>query len=124
MSPTMTIYVVLYSRILRKTLHLPPRGGGVTVICPLSKRWGWGRIHPIYYFRLCPPPPSFVGTYYLRPPDTRAIFLQNELLCNGTSSVTAGRITYWGGGEHKRKRSLFRIILKLLKIAVSRCFLL
>ena len=57
-------------------------------------------------FRLCPPPPpSLVGAYYLHPPDARAIFLHNGLLCNGTCSVTGGRITYWGG--HKRKRSLF-----------------
>ena len=43
-------------------------------------------------------PPSLVGAYYLQPPDTRAIFLQNDLLCNDTCSVTGGSITYWGGG--------------------------
>ena len=54
-------------------------------------------------------PPSLVGAFYLHPPpppptDARAIFLQNDLLCNDTCSVTGGRKTYWGGG-HKRKRS-------------------
>ena len=43
-------------------------------------------------------PPSLVGAYYLHPPDARAIFLHNDLLCNGTCSVTGGRITYWGRG--------------------------
>ena len=42
-------------------------------------------------FRLCPP--SLVGAYYLQPPDARAIFLHNDLLCNDTCSVT-------GGGGH------------------------
>ena len=45
-----------------------------------------------------PPPPSLVGAYYLQPPDARAIFLHNDLLCNDTCSVTGGSITYWGGG--------------------------
>ena len=36
------------------------------------------------------PPPSVVGAYYLHPPDARAIFLQDDLLCNGTCSVTGG----------------------------------
>ena len=31
-----------------------------------------------------PPPPSLVGAYYLQPPDARAIFLHNDLLCNDT----------------------------------------
>ena len=43
-------------------------------------------------------PPSLVGAYYLQPPDARAIFSHNDLLCNGTCSVTGGSITYWGGG--------------------------
>ena len=56
-------------------------------------------------FRLCPPP-SLLGAYYLQPPDARAIFFHNDLLCNDTRSVTGGSITYWGGGGgHKRKRS-------------------
>ena len=37
-----------------------------------------------------PPPPSLVGAYYLQPPDARAIFLHNDLLCNDTCSVTGG----------------------------------
>ena len=36
------------------------------------------------------PPPSLVGAYYLQPPDARAIFLHNDLLCNDTCSVTGG----------------------------------
>ena len=44
-------------------------------------------------FRLCPPP-SLVGAFYLHTPDARAIFLYNDLLCNGTCSVTGG------GGAH------------------------
>ena len=60
-------------------------------------------------FPFVPPPPSLVGAYYLHPPDARAIFLHNDLLCNGACSVTGGCITYWGGGGgHKRKRSNFR----------------
>ena len=38
-------------------------------------------------------PPRLLGTYYLHPLDTRAISLHNDLLCNGTWSVTGG-----GGG--------------------------
>ena len=53
-------------------------------------------------------PPSLVGAYYLQPPDARAIFLHNDLLCNDTCSVTGGSITYWGG--HKRKRSIFQYL--------------
>ena len=43
-------------------------------------------------------PPSLVGAYYLHPPDPRALFLHNDLLCNDTCSVTGGRKTCWGGG--------------------------
>ena len=50
-------------------------------------------------------PPSLVGAYYLQPPDTRAIFLHNDLLCNDTCSVTGGSITYWGGTNGKNPRS-------------------
>ena len=53
-------------------------------------------------FRLCPP--SLVGAYYLQPPDARAIFLHNDLLCNDTCSVTGGSITYWGGTNGKDPR--------------------
>ena len=45
--------------------------------------------------------PSLVGAYYLRPPDARAIFLHNDLLCNGTCFVSGGRITYWGAETEK-----------------------
>ena len=53
-------------------------------------------------FRLCPP--SLVGAYYLQPPDARAIFLHNDLLCNDTCSVTGGSITYWGGTKTEKIR--------------------
>ena len=56
-------------------------------------------------FRLCPPP-SLVGAYYLQPPDPRAIFLHNDLLCNDTCSVTGGSITYWGGTNGKDPENL------------------
>ena len=49
-------------------------------------------------FRLCTPPPSLVGAYYLHPADARSIFLHDDLLCNSTCSVTEGRITSEGGG--------------------------
>ena len=55
-------------------------------------------------FRLCPPP-SLVGAYYLHPPDARAIFLNNDLLCNSTCSVTGGRITY-GGAQTEKIRGM------------------
>ena len=59
-------------------------------------------------FRLCPPPaPSLVGAYYLQTPDTRAIILHNDLLCNDTCSVTGGSITYWGGGAQTEKIHFF-----------------
>ena len=48
-------------------------------------------------------PPHVSGCVLFAPPDARAIFLHNDLLCNDTCNVTAGCITYWG---HKRKRSL------------------
>ena len=50
-------------------------------------------------FSVCAPP-SLVGAYYLQPPDARAIFLHDDLLCNGTCSVTGGSITNWGGGTN------------------------
>ena len=45
-------------------------------------------------------PTSLVGAYYLNPPDARAIFLHDDLLWNGTCSVTGGSTTYKGGGGH------------------------
>ena len=42
-----------------------------------------------------------MGAYYLQPPDARAIFLHNDLLCNDTCSVNGGSITYWGGTNGK-----------------------
>ena len=51
-------------------------------------------------FSVCAPP-SLVRAYYLQPPDARAIFLHNDLLCNDTCSVTGGSITYWGGTNGK-----------------------
>ena len=56
------------------------------------------------FFVCSPPPPSLVGAYYLHPPDARAIFLHSNLLCNGTCSVTGGRITYWGAQTKKNPR--------------------
>ena len=53
-------------------------------------------------FRLCPPPPELSGRILFSPPDARAIFLYNDLLCNGTCFVTGGRITYWGGGTNEK----------------------
>ena len=38
-------------------------------------------------------PPSLVGACYLQPPVARAIFLHNNLLCNGACSVNGARIT-------------------------------
>ena len=63
----------------------------------LYLRWG------SFPFVPPPPPPSLVGAYYLQPPDARAIFLHNDLLCNDTCSVTGGSITYWGGGAQTEK---------------------
>ena len=50
-------------------------------------------------FRLCPP--RLAGAHYLQPPDQRAMFLHNNLVCNGTSSVNGGCIKYWGGTNEK-----------------------
>ena len=68
------------------------------------------RIELVVFGIFCAPPPSLVGTYYLKPPDARAIFLHNDLLCNGTCSVTrggggggGGGKTYWGGGAQTEK---------------------
>ena len=51
-------------------------------------------------FRLCPPP-QLSGCILFAPPDARAIFLHNDLLCNDTCSVTGGSITYWGAQTEK-----------------------
>ena len=79
------------------------------LVVQIARHWGWSIqfIHSIqityWIFSVCAPP-SLVGAYYLHPPDARALFLQNDLPCNGTWSVTGGGggKTYWG---HKRKRS-------------------
>ena len=76
------------------------------------------KILKLIYFRkrifsVCAP--SLVGAYYLQPPDARAIFLQNDLLCNSTCSVTGGRITYWGvttGKDARKKSDTFDIFVK------------
>ena len=55
------------------------------------------------FFRLCPP---VLLVHTICTPDARAIFLHNDLLCNGSCSVSGGGCTtYGGGGGHKRKRS-------------------
>ena len=53
-----------------------------------------------------PPPPRLVGAYYLHPPAARAILLHSNLLCNGTCSVTGGRITYWWGAPTEKIQDL------------------
>ena len=45
--------------------------------------------------------PQLSGRIFFAPPDASAIFLHGDLLCNGTCSVTGGRITYWGGTNGK-----------------------
>ena len=42
-------------------------------------------------------PPSLVGAYYLHPSDVRAIFLHNDVQCNGTCCVTGGGHNVLGG---------------------------
>ena len=61
-------------------------------------------------------PPSLVGAYYLQPPDARAIFLNNDLLCNDTCSVTGGSITYWGGGANGKDPE--KALIGLFKIRI------
>ena len=60
-------------------------------------------------FRLFPP--SLVGAYYLQPPDARAIFLHNDLLCNGTCSVTGGEHNVLGGTNGKDPRIVTMLII-------------
>ena len=52
-------------------------------------------------FSVCAPPPPahWVHIICTPRPDERAIFLHDDLLCNGTCSVTGGSITYWGGAQ-------------------------
>ena len=67
--------------------------GQPTITCPISVRDdNHFRNCSSLATRLCPPPPSpsLVGAYYLHPPDARAIFLQSDLLCNGTCAATGG----------------------------------
>ena len=49
-----------------------------------------------------------MGAYRLQPPDARAIFLHNDLLCNDTCSVTGGEHNLLGGGA-QTERSKGRI---------------
>ena len=64
-------------------------------------------------FRLCPPPQISGRILFAPPKCTCHIFLRNDLLCNGTCSVTGGRITYPG---HKRKRSTKKLRHKPTKV--------
>ena len=76
-------YIARY--YVKKTARAP---GGLKNISSL--RWGeQNGSQFLDLFRLCPPP-SLVGAYYLQPPDARAIFLHNDLLCNDMCSVTGG----------------------------------
>ena len=71
------------------------------------------------FFSFVPPPPSLVGAYYLQPPDARAIFLHNDLLCNDTCSVTGGSITYYGGGAQTEKIRFFDNCLQRIFISIG-----
>ena len=46
-------------------------------------------------------PPKLIGRILFTPPDARAIFLHNDLLCNGKCSVTGWSITYCGAQTEK-----------------------
>ena len=59
----------------------------------------------VWIFSVCAP--QLRGRISFAPPDARAIFLHCDLLCNGTSSVSGGRITYWGAQTEKVQRFLF-----------------
>ena len=50
-------------------------------------------------FSVCDPQLS--GCILFAPPDARAIFLHNDLLCNDMCSVTAGSVTNWGTQTEK-----------------------
>ena len=56
--------------------------------------------------------PSLVGAYYLNP-DARAIFLHNDLLCDGTYYVT-GFAKATGGTDGKDPRLKFRYIKSII----------
>ena len=63
-------------------------------------------------FRLCtpPPPPQLSGCSLFATPDTGAIFLHNDLPCNGACSVTGeggggGGRTYWGAQAEKKSKN-------------------
>ena len=70
-----------------------------------------------------PPPPSLVNAYYLHPPEARAIFLHNDLLCNDACSVTGGglyivlgapteNILNVNGQKYTRKRRFLGMIFQ------------
>ena len=61
----------------------------------------------LFLFPFVPPPPSSVGSYYLQLPDARAIFFNNDLPCNGTCSVTVGRITYGGARTENVQKNVY-----------------
>ena len=70
------------------------------------------------FILFAPPPPP--------PPEARAIFLHNDLLCNGTCSVTGGggghNVLGGGGGRgegHKRKRSK-KVLFRMINVAKTK----
>ena len=61
------------------------------------------------------PPLQLSGGILLEPPHARAIFLHNDLLCNGTCSVSGGRITYRGGGTNGKDSKYVKVLaIKLM----------
>ena len=50
------------------------------------------------FFSICA---SQLSGCYLHSPDPRDIFLNEDLLCNGTCSVSRGSLKYWGGTNGK-----------------------
>ena len=103
--PPIREHVLLHSKSLCK--DMASASGGANNMHPLS--WGGGHKRKRDLFRLCPP--SLVGAYYLQPPDARAIFLHNDLLCNDTCSVTGGSITYWGAQTEKIPEKIPNVFL-------------
>ena len=58
-------------------------------------------------FRLCPLP-SLVGAYYLPPPPTLVPYFYNDVVCNGTCSVTDGGGGGGGGeGTNAKKNPIY-----------------